>query len=307
VRRIAALSVGIVAWLAGSPGCGLDALDIVAIGCPCPKGYACSPNGVGCIVPGGPGGGAGGGGGGVAMPDSGSLPPDLDAGSADGGPMTVDPCSAYPDAIFCSGFEDPTFPEFTNSRAQGGTFGQDLTRSFRGRGSLRSTTTAPSGFAALLAALEAPIVSGTVYLRAYMYVPSTSSNDTNAFFLGHTDENDVAAGLDLDLAATERPEIFVLGYGDYAQSPTVVVPRDRWFCYQAEIAVAETDGAVTVSIDSAPAVTISGVTTSPPGGLGVLSVGIGWTSDAPVVAEIYYDQVVLDDAPLPCEMIISPL
>ncbi len=305
VRRIALLFVCIVPWLAVGAGCGLDALDVIAIGCPCPKGYACSPDGPGCILPSGSGGGSGGGGGGGgAVPDASG--PMADAGATDAGQATS-PCSAYARALFCSSFEDPDFPEFTVRRAQGGAFVQDRAEVFRGSGSLRASTSAPSGFAALLVALDPPVVSGTLYLRAHVFVPSTSSNDANVFFLGNADDDAAVVGIDMDLAATERPELFLLGYGDYASSPDVVVPRDQWFCYQSEIAVADGSGRVTVSIDGTPAVALTGVTTFPPGGIDILSVGIGWTSDAPTTATVYYDEVVLDDAPVPCEASIAPI
>jgi hypothetical protein len=299
VRPLILLVASVVA-LPGLVGCGLDAFDIVAIGCPCPKGYACSPNGPGCILPGG-GNGGGGGGGDV---DSGS--PLADGGANDAGPSEPDPCRDYEGALFCSGFEDPAFPEFATRRTQAGFFEQDRTKAFVGQASLRTSTSAPSGYAALLAPIDPPVVSGTLYLRAHLFIPSSSSNDINALFLGNTDDDDATVGIDFDLADSERPELFLLGYGDYA-SGGVVVPRDRWFCFQSEIVVSDKAGSVTVSIDGEPAVSLAGVVTRPPGGLDDLSVGIGWSSDAPTTAEVYYDQVVLDDAPVPCELAITPL
>jgi hypothetical protein len=218
------------------------------------------------------------------------------------GRFTDDACAAHGSAIACSGFERPDLSDFTTTVVEdAGEVEQTGTKAHHGQGALRARTTAEES-AAVVALEFTPHYSGDLYLRTYLFVASgIQTQTTNFLFLGDYATPDPFKGVDFNLE-NGAPQVFVPGsQPDRITSTTLTIPRDRWFCFQAQITLSATAGAVKILVDGAPALDQAGLDTLPPAGVHLLRAGVDWSSLQKAPFEVFMDDLVLDTSPIACD------
>ena len=88
--------------------------------------------------------------------------------------------------LFCDGFEAPGLPGWT-SYFHDGRADRITTGTFRGTGALRSRNSLPGGGGAIYVDALGGRTSGHLYLRAYLYVPSSyAAQGVSALVLGES-------------------------------------------------------------------------------------------------------------------------
>lgn len=217
-----------------------------------------------------------------------------DAGSRD------DCAAGSGSALVCSGFEaaglsDWSLPMLERS-AQVEQTGAHV---HHGHLALHARSRAAMSVAVVASTFPA-VRSGSVYFRLYVYLPAGVSTQTiNILFLGDEPGPQTFAGLDFNLqdgalqvysAASEAPR----------RTGTVEVPRDRWFCLRAHVAVSGERGSVQLYVDDALALDAANLVTLPSAGLRQFRAGVGWSSEQTELFEVYMDDVLVDTAPVSC-------
>lgn len=211
-------------------------------------------------------------------------------------------CQGQESALFCSGFERPDLSDWDRRIiVNTGQVEQTDTLQRSGRGALHAASTDHESTGAV-AAEFAPVKSGEVYLRVYMYIPAgLETKTTNVLFLGDEPAPDPFKGVDFNFES-DAPEIFVPESDPMRfTSTTLFVPRDRWFCYQVRLLVSEDAGAVTISVDGAVALEQTGLDTLSAGGVHLLRAGIDWSSKQTTPTSIYMDDLLLSTSPTACD------
>jgi hypothetical protein len=218
------------------------------------------------------------------------------------GRFVDDGCAAHEDAIFCSGFERPDLSEWTETIVQGSaTVAQTELLRRSGRGALYAASTAEES--AAVVSLEFPAISqGELFLRVHLYVPEgLATQTTNILFLGDYASPDPFKGIDFNLE-DGAPQIFTPESApDRYTSSSLVIPRDRWFCFQVRLLISETDGLVQLSVDGSVGLDQSELDTLPPGGVHLLRAGVDWSSKQTTPFAVYMDDLVLSRTPVACE------
>ena len=229
-----------------------------------------------------------------------------DAGASDAGVLDAgrDECAdEHALALVCSGFEAPDLSA---------DWDEPMTMEM---GELeRTTALAHSGAAALHASSAAmmsvavvskrfgPIRSGDLYVRLYLYIPAGLPTRTmNIMFVGDYPMPDPFVGIDFNLATGGELQVFSPQANPVRQTGSLTVPRDRWFCLRAHIAVSDDAGFVQLFVDDTLALEATDIDTSPPAGIRELRAGIDWSSEQDDFFELYLDDIVLDSSPVACE------
>lgn len=198
-------------------------------------------------------------------------------------------CADRPGAIFCSTFDS----------AVGLTAFSNLGQAQLVNGVLDAVTLAPGGNAYYSADIG-PITSGTLHLRMRMrIVGDFAITNVNPVMIGVRTSSDF--GIDFNLVNGGRFEVNA-GNGVGGGVSAAALPRDTWLCITGTMVVADgTNGSVDLALDGAPLVSAPGTDTlPPPPGIVHVSMGIDWTGDTQVNARIQLDDLILDDAPIPC-------
>lgn len=227
---------------------------------------------------------------GAIAPDAVVAPPDAASGLA---------CDPADGATVFQAFEDPSLVGMEVSLDDGMVEVTGL-RAACGGAALHAATTPGSATSQAKVEQRAfdELESGAVYLRAYVYLPS--SVDVGRFTIlslagGGPPYVGVAVGLGpggaLQLEVSSAPE--------YLPTETAL-PRDRWTCLMVEVDVAQ-DGSAALVVDGAPVVSASDLDTVPGGGATLAAAGILWAPADQGPAEIYIDELVVDTVPLTCE------
>ena len=168
-----------------------------------------------------------------------------------------------------------------------------------GSGALHASSTSMMSVAVLSASFP-PALSGELYLRAYVYVPVNLPTETmNILFLGNEASGAPFSGIDLNLQ-DGAVQVYSSASDPQRHTGSLTIPRDRWFCLRARVALAATDGAVQAYVDDVLALDARGLDTLPSGGVQQLHAGIGWSSAQDAFFEIYFDDIVLDSVPVAC-------
>lgn len=291
-------------------------VDLSRRACPCVAGWMCV---AGSCVPEGSDGGT------------------EDAGreATDGGTL------ACPADAFCEDFEESSpasngwtvYPDFTRVSFVDARSPDPSVAAHRGSGMVRVTTTTPGASADLvicpfdgftcptdLPATGTPpgITSGDLYLRAYVYVPTTLPSGM-PFEMGHAsvlytgshrgpwaDGEDVV-GFNLDV---DRTSMYVGTIGERIEprpaagdpDPRPVFPRDTWTCVRVEIHLDGAAGSVATYVGSSttPAVSRTGIDTVPRLPFLHFGIGLGYTEEMPNGAAVYADDVAFGRSPIPC-------
>lgn len=229
----------------------------------------------------------------------GTLPDEQDAGPA------FDPCTSHPDALVCSGFERPGLDDWLAPTVLGdAAIERSTARSRSGSASLRAESSGAESTAVVSQQLE-PRVDGTLHMRVWLRVPGDVATETmNLFFLGH-DPNPSAdpplafSGLDLNIEDGALQAYAPESFPDRITG-ALQIPRDRWFCLRAEVAIADA-GSLRVLVDDALALEADPLDTLPDaGGIGLLRAGVDWSSGQSAPFEVFMDDLVLSEAPVPC-------
>ena len=210
-------------------------------------------------------------------------------------------CEQRAEALFCSGFERPDLSEWDGVIAYNtGEIEQTDAMSRSGRGALHAASRGEESTGAVFCEFPA-LTAGDLFLRVYMYVADgQETKTTNVLFLGDEPAPDPFKGIDFNFEAG-APEIFVPENDPVRfTSSALVIPRDRWFCYQVHLVIAE-EGAVTITIEGETALAVMALDTLPPGGIHLLRAGIDWSSLQTTPFDIYMDDLVLSTEPVSCD------
>ena len=229
-------------------------------------------------------------------------PPDAgppDTGPPDAGPPDMTACDdLYAGASFCDGFESSGLSGWGWRNEVSGVVERTTVRAYRGTGSMRATTSAGSGRAAL-GAIFPTVSSGDIWFRAYLYIPSGYTMDTVSL-LALTEGVDPWEGTALQAVSLDRAHVWV-GPEGRAFTATDIVPRDRWFCYRGHLVLSNTAGVLEAFIDATRVIYQTGIDTRSTSGLANVIVGVEWSSTAQTTAEVFVDEVVVDVAEARCD------
>jgi hypothetical protein len=222
-----------------------------------------------------------------------------DAGDPDAG---GDECrGAHALALVCSGFESPDLLADWDATdvMETGMLERTTARARSGGGALHASSAAMDSVAVVSKRIG-PIVSGDVYVRLYLYVPGGLPTRTmNFMFVGDYPMPDPFVGIDFNLLDGAL-QVFSPQGNPARQTGTSTIPRDRWFCLRAHVAVSDDAGFVRLFVDDALALDATDIDTLPPAGVRELRVGIDWSSGQDEFFELYIDDVVLDTEPVAC-------
>lgn len=227
-----------------------------------------------------------------------------DAGVRDGGDAAADggrdPCL---DALVCSGFETADLrAEWSDVHTEGtGTVDRTTVRAHSGEASLHAQTRGVSSVGDVVA-LFAPVVSGTLYLRAYLYVPEALPTQTmNLFFLGSRPDpsgDQPFVGIDINLLDGAL-QLFSHQAKPARQTGDAKIPRGRWFCLRAEVEMSRA-GTTTLFVEDRIVLRATGVDSIAQDGVTMLRAGIDWSSEQSAPFEVFLDDLALATTPLAC-------
>ena len=232
-------------------------------------------------------------------PDAGGLDAGRDGGAADAGSGE---CSGeHALALVCSGFESTDLLAGWSAmdRSGTGTLERTTVRAHTGVGALHASSASMMSVGVVSKRIR-PLLGGDVYVRLYLYVPAGLSTRTmNFMFVGDFPMPDPFEGIDFNLL-NGALQVFSPQGNPVRQTGTTTIPRDRWFCLRAHIAVSDDAGFVQLFVDDALALDATDIDTLPDAGVRELRVGIDWSSGQDEPFELYIDDVVLDTAPVTC-------
>ena len=205
----------------------------------------------------------------------------------------------------CLGFEQAIMEPWWEA-GLGGTVALTGTRTYVGDGAL--VAHAMEGQARFIGRLEYPagLKSGSIYLRSYVYVPSSAVLDT-VVVLGMSEIDSPFGGITVALKAEGTAlDVHPEGAGKNAILVTPAtpfhLPRNRWNCVQLTIGISATQGTVQLKVNGTVAVqNETPMATLPGAGYKGLSAGIIYTDPLQPAIDIYVDELVADTAPIPCD------
>jgi hypothetical protein len=239
-----------------------------------------------------------------------SFDPTSDGGSGDGpidaridaAPMLIDaPASVCGGQRVCDGFEGGALNARWNLDVSRGSVAIDPSRSYRGASSLYvqtdQITTSTIYPRASVQSYDGLPVTGTVYVRVFIYLPTPLMNTFDQFV------NFSNAGGQGVSMGTRNGKVV---NNDYSASvfneSATAFPFDRWACLQMTIP-SDTAGTLRVFVDGTEVSDVAISTGPPPHPRPThLYLGIDWpntyTSLPP--SEAWFDELLIDDAPLTC-------
>jgi hypothetical protein len=200
-------------------------------------------------------------------------------------------------ALFCSGFEDGTLGQHVY------TSDGELVlapRAYRGQASLRARTLQAPGDHAVAHWDLPAITGGTLYLRTYLYATAVQTGDWLVLAqLGGMPAGSAPQKVSMDIYSDDRL-VVTSTLGNYLLGGDTRLPLDRWLCAELAIEVGDA-GRMEVRLDGVPAsYSTTPVDTLPAGGFTGFFVGY-WGGDENMAADVYHDELVVDDAPIGCD------
>jgi hypothetical protein len=204
-------------------------------------------------------------------------------------------------ALFCSGFEAESLRDewTTTTIIEDAALERTTARVHRGKAALRAESRGPDSAAVVVASLPAQR-SGSLYLRAYVYIGAAWATETmNLFFIGD-DPAEPFVGVDLNIE-DGAVQVFSPQADPVRTTGRSRIARDRWVCFRAELAISDNAGAVRVQLDDALAVEVTGIDTLPAGGVHLFRAGVDWSSEQASFFEVFYDDIALSREPIGCE------
>jgi hypothetical protein len=206
-------------------------------------------------------------------------------------------------ALACSGFEARDVAADWDAVAieESGAVERSTARAHHGRAALHATSE-DSDSVAVVSKTFAPLRSGAVDFRAYVYVPSGVQTQTmNIFFVGYEPTPDPFQGVDFNLE-DGAVQVYSPQATPDRQTGTLHIPRDRWFCFRAHVVISDdrNEGAVQAFIDDTLALDATMIDTLPMDGVRQFRAGVDWSSEQTTPFAIYLDDVVLDTKKVTC-------
>jgi hypothetical protein len=220
-----------------------------------------------------------------------------DASEVDSGPAPL--CPERSDALFCDGFEDPSFSRWSYNLITNGTLDQSTARVKSGATSLRATTGAAgsTNVARYGAKVFAHQKSGDIWVRYFYFVPGSTVVNT-AFSTAVVAEIEPPY---FGFALLVVPSRVDIGVFDTMYQGTMAFPRDKWICVELHVQIDATAGIFEAYLDGALAVRSPATKTLPDMGYTSLDVGIHYTDIAQGPVEAYADDVVAGTKRLGCK------
>jgi hypothetical protein len=219
------------------------------------------------------------------------------------GEHVADECTAeLAEAIACSGFEAEDVAMGWTETTIIGTAAVERTthEAHFGRGALRAESSGADSVGVVSREFAA-VRSGTLYLRAHLFVPAeVPTNTINVFFIGSSPAPDPFTGIDINFAEGGVPQLFSPQIDPARQDGTGEIPRDAWFCLRAELVVDDTEGSIELFVDDESVLLASDVDTLPDDGVHLFRAGVDWSSEQTEPFEMFLDDVALSTAPIPC-------
>jgi len=276
----------VVVALVGLAGCVLDDLDLEGRPCPCTDGYQCVDAGSGGVC--------------QAARD-GEAPADAgtDASTSDGAVPTCEPTSFR----FEDGFEEGLIEAagWVASFETNGSVDTVADPRHTGSASLQAEITAAGGTATPIGVWSDSVSSGDIWARAWLYVPaSTSVSGIVPLSVGDMTNGYLHAWLGSEnrlalVVGDEIPPTVSLASETY--------PVDEWFCLRLHAVVSDADGSAELFLGDGPepiAPLGPMEDTRPDGDYSTVLAGIAHAQPEQGPAEIFVDDILVADAPIPC-------
>ncbi len=199
-------------------------------------------------------------------------------------------------AIVCDGWESGDLTTvWDGSNTKLGTIEASTAQAYRGDYSLRIATEGP-GSTAFVRVAFAPITAGTINLRGYLYVPATTT------FLGSVEFTTLGPGggthAHNNIVSGGRGRILLSGM---TATTAAALPTDQWICFTYDIAIGDLDGTASGTFGGETLGPIGPLDSLPAGGYENVEIGFVFTDDMMGAAEVFIDEVVVDDSPIACD------
>jgi hypothetical protein len=139
------------------------------------------------------------------------------------------------------------------------------------------------------------ISSGTVYVRAYFYIPSGFPvNDISIEEFVQTGPTNLVLTSSPDIGLYDAIDMSLTGQGTFA------LPRDVWSCVETQVVIAAAPaGSWKASVDGTNRYSVTATNTFA-GGFDRLTIGITWAGATQPPSTVYVDDVVVDLKPIGC-------
>jgi hypothetical protein len=206
-------------------------------------------------------------------------------------------------AKICDSFDVPTLNARWTNDTNNGTIAVDNARAYRGASSLHlHTSPAPAANSepqANVFTYQGLPVATTVYLRAWVYFPSTNPTDFDQILNFANAGGSGIAYIDMD----NHPNLndYTTG-GPYNLSTLFTIPTDKWTCLQMEIPQNASTGVIKLFLDGAEVTDVTSASTAPTPSLDHVYVGLdfyGNPANLPA-ADMWLDELIVDDKPTTC-------
>jgi hypothetical protein len=224
------------------------------------------------------------------------------AGRLDAGTHTapIDLCPERSDALFCDGFEDPSFSRWSYPVITNGSVEQSTTFVHAGTGSMHANTgsSGANNVARYAAAIFDQQMSGDIWVRAYYYLPSSTEVTTSLFSTLVVSEIEPPYFGFALIVRSSRVDIGVL---DTMYPGTLAFPRDRWTCIELHVTIDPEQGVFEGFLDGELAAQSLPTDTQPDHGYTVIDAGIHYTEPEQGPVELYVDDVVAGTSRVGCD------
>ncbi len=221
-------------------------------------------------------------------------PTDSDTGVTDG--FRGDGCDSFlANSLLCDGFEsDLGYTIWYYD----GTIAIIDTMAHSGDSSLYAVSNEQGAYANIATEFS-PVFEGSVYFRAFYYIPTGTVTGTVKIA-------DIRGGndrmmLDINIMTQGRIMVYHHGDGSRDQSEPGAYDEGEWFCLNGFVDIDNTAGSITVSVGDTEVLVRSALDTLPNTGIMAADFGIGWTEDGQQTAELYVDDIAVDVAPIGCQ------
>ena len=174
---------------------------------------------------------------------------------------------------------------------------------FAGKASMKVVASTENSYAEIAETFD-PINSGTVYFRAYLYVPAgNTTGTTKVLNLSSKEplENDVDVGIDINISGQRSIDVFQHGNGIRFKSEDYMLPEGQWVCVKGSYTISDTAGATTLWLDDSLALsTAASQDAIINGGISEFRAGIGWIGTGQTSSTVYFDNILVATSPVEC-------
>ena len=206
--------------------------------------------------------------------------------------------------LLCDGFEKPSFDGvWTVSNNSNGSFTVDNTRAYRGNRSAHVHTNAyppaPVPDQTLTEMRTFPLSTGTIYLRAWVYMQSPlPSNSAIAFFIL---ADNGSGGVEVDSIAGGHPGLNGDATPMTFATSTSLFPLDRWACLQLSMPQGVANGPVHLYLDGKE-VTDAALANATITQVVALYMGLEFDNPPSLTPiDVWYDELIVDNKPTTCD------